>query len=285
MANRCLHTKYKHSRWNSDETCHPQNCFCILTSVTLKSRSNQKPKTYVIVCWDKPTIKIWSSYLWPLTSKWQVWFSRWPPRGENIGQIAKMKKNWGIARRYHHTKYQLYSHSGYETCSANGRTPRHGNSSPDPGELKSNNPPRWPFLCSPWSFPWHDLDTLLRDDLLLLMLPALISTYSDASREADVLPTGAMSMYTSAAWRLSRLEQDVEAKKRRVKIISNHFRNNFFGNHRQCGHSPNTRRQICTPVDLTSCTPVDLTSLRPSHRRVSPLILTLTVFKIWAVQW
>jgi hypothetical protein len=40
-----------------------------------------------------------------------------------------------------------------------------------------------------------------------------------------------------------------------------HFRNNFFDNLRQRGHSPNTRRQIWTPVDLAS--------LRPSHRRVS----------------
>jgi hypothetical protein len=88
--------------------------------------------------WEKPTIKIWSSYLWPLTLKWQVWFSRWPPRGENIGQIVKLKKtSGGIAQRYHHTKFQPYSPSGYETCSANGRlTPYHGNSSPDPDELK-----------------------------------------------------------------------------------------------------------------------------------------------------
>jgi hypothetical protein len=40
-----------------------------------------------------------------------------------------------------------------------------------------------------------------------------------------------------------------------------HSRNNFFDNLLQCGHSPNTLRQIRTPVDLTS--------LRPSHRRVS----------------
>jgi hypothetical protein len=69
-------------------------------------------------------------------------FSRWPPRGENIGQIAKMKNmsGGGITQRYHHTKFQPYSPSGYDTCSANGRrrrrTPRHGNSSPDTGELK-----------------------------------------------------------------------------------------------------------------------------------------------------
>jgi hypothetical protein len=38
-----------------------------------------------------------------------------------------------------HTKFQPYSPSGYETWSANGqRTPRHGNSSHDPGELKSD---------------------------------------------------------------------------------------------------------------------------------------------------
>jgi hypothetical protein len=92
-ANRCLHTKYKRSRWKSDETCHPRKNLCILTSVTLKSRSNQKPGFYVIVLWDKPTIKIWSSYLWPLTLKWQVWFSRWPPRGE---KSRKWKKRLGV---------------------------------------------------------------------------------------------------------------------------------------------------------------------------------------------
>jgi hypothetical protein len=55
-----------------------------------------------------------------------------------LSQIVKMKTtSGGIAQRYHHTRFQPYSPSGYETCSANGRwTPRHGNSSPDPGELK-----------------------------------------------------------------------------------------------------------------------------------------------------
>jgi hypothetical protein len=51
--------------------------------------------------------------------------------------MMMMTLTGGIPQRYHHTKFQPYSPSGYETCSANvRRIPRLGNSSPDPGELK-----------------------------------------------------------------------------------------------------------------------------------------------------